>query len=89
MELSKEKKAIESIKNDMKLLYGQHSIVSNEDLKILLQLLEKQSKVIDEMAEHLKFLCGGLEIVRGSLNIENYSKEEIKQYFYRKVEEDD
>lgn len=48
----------------------------------------KLEKIIDEMAEHLKFLSGGLEIVRDSLNIEDYSKEEIKQYFYRKVEED-
>ena len=86
--IDEEKKAIENIKNDMKLLYGQHSMVSNEDLETLLQLLEKQEKVIDEMAEHLKFLCSGLEIVRDSLNIENYSKECIEQYFYRKAEED-
>lgn len=36
----REKKAIENIKYNMTLLYGEHNIVSNEDLKILLKLLE-------------------------------------------------
>lgn len=85
----KEKKAVEIIKKEITRPYKTPLEVYITDIKMLLHLIEKQEKVIDEMAEHLKFLCGGLEIVRDSLNIEDYSKEEIKQYFYRKAEKDD
>lgn len=63
----RDKKTIERIKNDMKLLYGQHSIVRNEDLKILLKLLEKQEKEIEKY-----------RIVIVNLNNNWISKDELK-----------
>ena len=95
--IDEEKKAIENIKNDMKLLYGQHSMVSNEDLETLLQLLEKQEKVIDEMAGYLAIIrdCpnedkgANLDCENRCNNTDEIYEECWKQYFYRKVEEDE
>lgn len=54
--------------------------------KNIIYKFEKQSKVIDKMAEYIQFLCSGVESARDNLDTENYSKEGITQYFYRKVE---
>lgn len=83
MELSKEEK--EAIKNLKLFLQKEENYMTNDKLEIILNLIsklqkenEKQSKVIDEMA-------GSLYIVDAFSEYGN-STEEIKQYFYRKVE---
>lgn len=68
-----EKKAIQRTNNDRRIVYGKDVIVNNKNLEIILNLIQKQEKVIDEMAKAWK-----QDDIR--------SIEEIKQYFYRKVE---
>ena len=54
----------------------------------VLNLIEKQSKVIDEMAEKIKDMMKISHIQPDSnFKYTGMNKEEIKQYFYGKVEE--
>ena len=68
----------------------------NEDLRIVLNLIQKQSKVIDEMAKEIEDFTGSCPKDTydfSEIDCENICgielKECWKQYFYRKVENED
>ena len=65
-----EKNAIENLK--LFLDKDENNLMTNEKLEIILNLIQKQEKVIDEMVEYLS--GNNFEFVRAS-------KEQIKQYF--------
>lgn len=74
-----EKEAIEYMKKclDRKYWYENSSEVKDKKYhKIIVNLIEKQKKVIDTMAKELKHI---------SYYDFDMSQEEVKQYFYRKV----
>ena len=107
MELSKEEQ--EAIKNLKLFLQKEKNYMTNDKLEIILNLIsklqkenEKQSKVIDEMADKLYKLKIKLElndlledcfIPREFSDIDDCVKKDckecIKQYFYRKGENND
>ena len=64
---------------------------SKEDLKMLdkgWQIeLEKKDKIIDLMAERIEWLCKSNGILLDKEHNENFTQEDIKQYFEREVEE--
>lgn len=102
MELSKEEQeAIERCKeliDDIFKCDDEDEIIADAYIGGILQILlnlisklqkenEKQSKVIDEMADKLsEYTCWN----KDNLDMNKLASiEEIRQYFYRKVEEDD
>lgn len=66
------------------------SAKSKEDLEMLnagWQIeLEKKDKIIDLMAERIEWLCKNFEILLDEEHDENFTQEDIKQYFERKSE---
>lgn len=84
-----EKKAIEEIKEMINYIDKNGNMYcDNEDrdnVQILLNLLDKKDKVIDLMSE---LLCG-IDVMN-ELGKEswNWNKEQMKEYFYKKVEEE-
>lgn len=83
-----EKEAIERLKKDKNkpLACGDITIVNIDDLETVLNLLEKKDNIIDLMAEQL----AGLAIfdIEKDEPLILGDKEEVKQYFKEKVEED-
>ena len=67
------------------------SAKSKEDLEMLnagWQIeLEKKDKIIDLMAERIEWLCKSNGILLDKEHDENFTQDEVKQYFERKSEE--
>ena len=98
-----EKKAIERLTNYKEKIKDElYPIIDFEEEKaigIVLNLIEKQEKVIDEMAKFLLFdidndifdeyFCSRIEDEKCKQIPDGHCEECIKQYFYRKVEKND
>ena len=72
--------AIERMKRDYELAKSEDAIdidIFTEDIRIVLNLIEKQDKIIDEMA---KYIMTGNRIYNASID-------EVKEYFKKKVED--
>ena len=67
------------------------SAKSKEDLEMLnagWQIeLEKKDKIIDLMAERIEWLCKSNGILLDKEHDENFTQDEVKQYFERKIRE--
>lgn len=50
-------------------------------------IVTKQNKIIDLMAERIEWLCKNFGILLDEEHDENFTQEDIKQYFERKSEE--
>lgn len=81
-----EKQTIERIKRDYELAKSEDAIdidIFTEDIKTVLNLLEKKDKIIDLIAK---------ELVKAHewfySEFDNYTKEDFIKYFEKKVEED-
>lgn len=75
-----EKKAIEYWKRDISLYHYNTQLASEHYAQIILNLIEKQEKIIDKMATECSIQTGRWE---------NLSKEEIIEYFTKKVSEEE
>jgi ketol-acid reductoisomerase len=92
----KEKKAIETLKNIViqeydwwinKGDYAESNVKeANDAIKTILKLIKKQEKIIDEMADNIFNIIDYGTFIDDIEDLENET--EVKQYFYRKVEED-
>ena len=85
-----EKEAIRKCKKAIKL---DKLIRANDDkalfrntLQLLLNLIKKQEKIIDEMADNIFNIIDYGTFIDDIEDLENETK--VKQYFYRKAEED-
>ena len=93
-----ERKAVDYFIDDIKYLkkdlkkpsfIGKYITILDKEcvmLETLLNLIQKQEKVIDEMAQEL--INAPLRIYGGDA-FKFRNKEDTKQYFYRKVKEDE
>ena len=94
-----EKKAIEKLKETSKQCHNSKECWENEDccdcyveiedilaIDTVVNLIEKQEKVIDEMAKNIENEIGISSKFAFVDLLEFENVEEIKQYFYRKVE---
>ena len=76
----------EELKNIEKWIRSMGLLKEANFLHKLLNLVEKQEKVIDEMAERIEWLLKSNAILLDIEHGENFTQKDIKQYFYRKVE---
>lgn len=60
--------------------------LTKAETKIISNLIEKQQKIIDEMADNIFNIIDYGTFIDDIEDLENETK--VKQYFYRKVEED-
>lgn len=96
-----EKKAIEFFNADVEYLeeglknpnyIGRFITIQDKEveyLKIVLNLIEKQEKVMDYMVDRIEWLMKSNGIMLDFEHKDNFTKEDIKEYFYRKVEENE
>jgi hypothetical protein len=80
-----ENKAIDMLYNfitEHKLFNIKQADNLEDNIEKLLNLIEKQEKVIDYMVDRIEWLIIMLDFEHK----DNFTKEDIKQYFYRKVE---
>ncbi len=91
-----EKKAIEELKGYILFLQGQIcSTLDKKEIEIiekelksqksLLNLIEKQEKVIDYMVDRIEWLLKSNGMILDFEHKDNFTKEDIKEYFYKKV----
>lgn len=57
----------------------------SNDIKKLTSEIEKKDKIIDLMAERIEWLCKSNGILLDKEHDENFTQQDIKQYFERKV----
>ena len=79
-----EKKAIENLKLFLDKDKTEDNYLTGEDLSTILNLVQKQEKVIDEMAQEL--INAPLRVF-GDNAFKFRNKEDTKQYFYEKVDD--
>lgn len=87
----KEKEAILELKHfiNMTAYWKQEEYTNSEIdsyIKMVLNLIKKQEKIIDEMADNIFNIIDYGTFIEDIEDLENETK--VKQYFYRKVEED-
>ena len=73
------KKELEESKKETQGIYDDYQDLGKEYYKLQCEL-EKKDKVIDEMAEYI------IELIKYNNPEEERNKEEIKEYFYKKVQ---
>jgi len=87
----KEKKAIEYWKRDIKLYHYNTQLASEHYAQIVLNLIQKQEKIIDKMAEELYFDCWDRvcqECCKECEKDKDTQLECIKEYFKKECEKD-
>ena len=94
-----EKKAVDYFKADVEFLeeglknpnyIGRFITMQDKEvkyLKIILNLIEKQDKIIEEMADRLEFVMKNSGIGLDPEHRMNFTINDIKEYFEKKVEE--
>lgn len=81
-----EEEAVEELKFEIDNKMIRRTIFTNQAIKVVLKELDKKDRVIDEMAEDIyDYELAILEDNQRGYGFDNI--EEVKQYFYKKVEE--
>ena len=82
--MAKEREAIEYLKESV-LIYKNTIPKISESIGTVLSMLKEKDKQIDLMAERIEWLCKNFGILLDEEHDENFTQEDIKQYFESQV----